>query len=95
MIRNFYIFAALFFAGCDQATEEARVAEYIHFRTGDNSSTLLVGQDYKGKHGATETFRYRNPTVALHDSYIEITYPGTDYPKQVIPRESLIEMAWK
>ena len=73
------------------------VAEFIHFSTGPTSSTLLANEEYKGKteDRATYTFKWRNPTVKLDDSYIEISYPGTDYPDQVIPRESLLEIQWQ
>ena len=97
-----YLFLAipiLSLSSCNDTSSITKegVAEFIHFSTGTTSSTLLTHEKYKGKTEgkATKTFKWRNPTVKLDDSYIEISYPGTDYPDQVIPRESLLEMQWK
>jgi hypothetical protein len=81
--------------GCGKQAFQRGTAELIHYRTGPTTSTLLTGQDYKGISAATETLRYRNPQVALYDSYIAISYPGTDMKERVIPRDSLIELQWK
>ena len=92
----YFLLPFLLLVGCGQRPFQTGAAEFIDFRTGPSASTLLVGKDHKGKKSsATHTFRYRDPQVALYDSYIVITYPGTDSPDKVIPRESLIEMEWK
>jgi hypothetical protein len=82
-------------AGCGKQPFQTGTAELIHFRTGPTTSTLLTGEDYKGPSAATETLRYRNPQAALYDTYIVISYPGTDLKERVIPRDSLIELQWK
>ena len=82
-------------AGCGKQPFQIGTAELIHYRTGPTTSTLLTGEDYKGPSAATETLRYRNPRVALYDTYIVISYPGTDMKDRVIPRDSLIELQWK
>ena len=95
-------FPLLFLSSCKESNDSSSitkegVAEFIHFSTGPTSSTLLAHEEYDGKSGgkATYTSKWRNPTIKLSNSYIEISYPGTDHADQVIPRESLIEMQWK
>jgi len=82
-------------AGCSKQPLQSSTAELIHYRTGPTTSTLLTGEDYKGISAATETLRYRSPQVAVYDSYIVISYPGTDMKERVIQRNSLIELQWK
>lgn len=89
------LLAVLGLVGCGQQPIQQGIAEFIHYRTGPSTSTMLTGNDYKGQSTATETFRYRNPRVALYAAYIVISYPGTDQKDKVIPRESLIELQWK
>jgi hypothetical protein len=95
MKRFLLILALVWLAGCRQQPVQEGLAEFIHYRTGPNTSTLLTGQDFKGQSSATETLRYRNPHVVLRTDYIEISYPGTDQKAKLIPRESLIELEWK
>jgi hypothetical protein len=85
---------SLILIGCDKPVRSG-TAKFIHFRTGETSTSLLAGPDYDGNQKATSTLKWRNPMVVLFDSYIEISYPGTDKPMQTIPRESLIEIAWQ
>lgn len=82
-------------AGCGQRPFKRGAAEFIHYRTGPATSTLLAGDDYKGHSSATETLRYRNPHVALYEDFVVISYPGSSMKDRVIPRESLIELQWK
>ena len=92
----------IFLSSCSESNDtnlitKEGIAELIHFSTGPSSSTLLTHEAYKGKveEKATYTLKWRNPTIKLDGSYIEISYPGTDRPDQVIPRESLLELQWK
>lgn len=69
--------------------------EFIHYKTGKTSSTLLAERSYKGKRAATKKVYSMHPQVLLADAYIEISYPAkTKIPKRVIPREALIELEW-
>lgn len=89
------LLAVFVLVGCGQQPVQQGIAEFIHYRTGPNTSTLLTGDDYKGQSSATKTLRYRNPRVSLYAYYIVISYPGTDLKDKVIPRESLIEVQWR
>ena len=85
----------LMLIGCGKQPFQSGTAEFVHIRTGPSTSTVLTGENYKGEVSATETFKYRNPQVALYDAYIVVSYPGTDMKDRVVPRDSLIELRWK